>query len=233
MAPTTTPTAAALDLTTAPAGRPPRLLAAFDALAPGETLVVKTPLPAHDLLETLQRDRKGQFEWTPAGFAAGPDGVEVLRRDAAPGASRGIFEALAWDHDRLDALEGAAFESLGAGDLASARTTFAAFARGLERHIRFEEEILFPAVEERAGFPPHAGPTAVMRAEHAEIRACLAGITAALDADGAGAQAIRARLGGLLGDHNLKEERILYPLADRALGRAGADDLVARIQRLV
>ena len=151
----------------------------------------------------------------------------------APATLHGVFEVLAWDHDRLDALDKAAFEALGNGDLAGARALFAHFARGLDRHIRFEEEILFPAVEERAGLPTHAGPTAVMRAEHVEIRACLAGISSDLAEGGAGATEIRARMLSVLEGHNLKEEQILYPLADRALGKVEADALVARIQRLV
>jgi hypothetical protein len=231
--PTTATPIRTLDLTArSAAARPLALLENFDVLAPGETLVVKTALPALELLEALQRDRRGLFEWTPGGSASGADGVEILRRSAALGDGRGVNEALAWDHDRLDALDKAAFDLLASGDLAMARRLFADFARGLERHIRFEEEILFPAVEERAGFPPHAGPTAVMRAEHVQIRSCLAGITDALAADGAGATQIRARMLDVLGGHNLKEERILYPLADRALGRDGADALVAEIQRL-
>ncbi len=215
-----------------PHDRSQALLERFDVLVPGGTLVLKVERPAHDLLETLQRQRKGQFEWTPGGNAAGPDGIEVMRRDAALGSARGVFEALAWDHDRLDALDGAAFASLETSDVAGARATFAAFARGLERHIRFEEEILFPSVEARAGFGPQAGPTAVMRAEHVEIRAFLAGIAAALDGGGAGASEIRARLATILSGHNLKEEQILYPLADRVLGPAEADVLFGLIQRL-
>ncbi|MEO8584708.1 MAG: hemerythrin domain-containing protein [Acidobacteriota bacterium] len=233
MAGTSTSTAAIYDFAgLAPLDRGRTLLERFDALVPGETLVLKAERPAHDLLETLQRERKGQFEWTPGGGAAGPDGIEVMRRDTARGSGRGVLEALAWDHDRLDALDAAAFASFEAGDIAGARAIFAAFARGLERHIRFEEEILFPALEARAGFGPSAGPTAVMRTDHVEIRACLAGIAAALDGGGAGASEIRVRLATLLGGHNLKEEQILYPLADRVLGKAEADALVGLIQRL-
>ena len=151
---------------------------------------------------------------------------------APPPTLHGVLEVLAWDHDRLDALDKAAFEALGRGDLVAARALFAHFARGLDRHIRFEEEFLFPAIEERAGLPPHAGPTAVMRAEHVEIRACLASIAASLAADGAGAAQVHARMLDVLGGHNLKEERILYPMADRALGPADAETLVSELQKL-
>ena len=151
---------------------------------------------------------------------------------APPANLHGVFEVLAWDHDRLDALDKAAFDALDRGDLAVARTLFAHFARGLDRHIRFEEDVLFPAVETRAGLPRHAGPTAVMRAEHVQIRTCLAGITDALAADGAGAVQIRARMLSVLGGHNLKEEQILYPMADRALGREEADALASRLPKL-
>jgi regulator of cell morphogenesis and NO signaling len=234
MARTATSAAPTLDLAgTAAPGRQAALLARFDALAPGSPRGVFEALAWHDLLEALQRERRGLFEWTPGGSASGAEGIEVLRRDAAPGSPRGVFEALAWDHDRLDTLDRGCFDALAAGNLATARALFADFARGLGRHIRFEEEILFPAVEAKAGFTTHAGPTAVMRAEHVEIRSCLAGITAALAADGAGAAQIRSRLADVLGGHNVKEERILYPLADRLLGAGGADALVAEIQRLV
>ena len=215
----------------APAERPPRALAAFDALAPGEALVIVAVDAASDVLRRLQAERGGLFEWSV--LAAGPPAWRVeLARRTEPGASlRGVNEALSWDHDRLDTLEQAAFKKRAAGELQAAGDLYAAFAAGLRRHIGFEEELLFPAFEERSGFPPTAGPTAVMRAEHREIQALLSRIEAGITDAAAPVEELRRRFHAVLGDHNVKEEEVLYPGTDEMLGAEEADRLVSRIQR--
>lgn len=210
--------------------RPADVLALVDALAAGETLTLRLDLAsARAILATLTAERKGLFEWSPES-----DGdalrVDVTRRDATPGSKRGVFEALSWDHDRIDAFELGAFAARAAGDLETARALFERFEVGLFRHIGFEEDLLFPAIESAAGFPPHAGPTAVMRAEHVEIRAAVRLLHDAIGDPSADAESLRGRLHATLGPHNEKEERILYPMADRALPGAGPDELVAAIQ---
>lgn len=205
------------------------VIEAFDALAPGECLVVASGhLPAR-LLGRLQSERKGQFEWSP--LERGPEvyRTELTRRAAERGAPRGINEALAWDHDRLEAIEARAFDAHGAGDAAGARSAWAEFDLGLRRHIGFEEEILFPAFEAATGHSADAGPTAVMRMEHRRIEELLTAIGSAL-AGAAAPLPLRAALHGVLGEHNVKEEQILYPMTDRCLGEAESDALVARIQ---
>lgn len=76
------------------------------------------------------------------------------------------------------------------------------------------------------------GPTAVMRHEHVEIRRAMATVADALK--GGDQSAVEAALGTLsdtLAPHNMKEEQILYPMTDRALGTDGArDELVKRMQ---
>ena len=144
------------------------VLSLVDALAPGQLLTLRLSTEtARVLLATLTAERKGLFEWSPEA-----DGnalrVDVVRRDAAPGSKRGVFEALSWDHDRIDAFEQGAFAARAAGDLEAARALFDRFARGLFRHIGFEEDLLFPALESAAGLSPHAGPTAVTAARSIE-----------------------------------------------------------------
>jgi len=153
----------------------------------------------------------------------------VTRRGAEPGARRGVAEALAWDHDRLDELEGKAFRLFAAGDAADARATWADFVFGLRRHIRFEEEILFPVFEEKTGFPSTHGPTGVMRVEHREIERLIEAIGRAFAGDGA-ALRLRSDLHHVLGEHNMKEERMLYPGTDQCLDPEERDALVTRIQ---
>ena len=216
---------------TAPAERIPRALAAFDALAAGETVVLLAADPASDVLRRLQAQRSGLFEWSL--LAAGPPAwrIELARRAETGAPRRGVSEALSWDHDRLDSLEQTAFRKRGAGELRGAAELYAAFAAGLRRHIGFEEEILFPAFEERTGFPPMAGPTAVMRVEHREIQDLLQRIEAGIGDPAAPVEELRRRFYAVLGDHNVKEEEILYPGTDEILGAEDADRLVSRIQR--
>ena len=182
---------------------------------------------------SLRERCAGRFEWTPLSAAAdGRPLVEVERRADGAGVTREVLEALAWDHDRLDELETTAFRLLEAGDVHAATETFSKFAFGLDRHIRFEEEILFPAFEDAACIPSHAGPTAVMRMEHVEIRALLWSIGAAVSRGGApDLVTLRSRFHSILGSHNDKEEQVLYPSVDRMLGTE-ADGIVEKIQKM-
>ena len=205
------------------------VLGSFDTLAPGDSLVVVGDQAPRELLRRLQVERKGAFEWSPLEHGPSCFRTELTRRDAPRGALRGITEALAWDHDRLDGIEQEAFARLAAGDQAGARAAWSEFCVGLRRHIRFEEELLFPTFEARLGMPPAAGPTAVMRAEHRQIEELIEAIGGAL-LEQAAALRLRAELHRVLGDHNLKEERMLYPATDQALDPEERDALVARIQ---
>jgi regulator of cell morphogenesis and NO signaling len=221
-----------LDLRPIPGGeRPSQILAAFDRLTPGDTLVITAADAGDDLLRYLQEARRGLFEWSP--LRPGPPSwtIAIARRSASPGEARGIHEALSWDHDRLDALEAAAFQKRAEGDLQSARDHYAAFAAGLRRHIAFEEQLLFPAFEEITGMPPTAGPTAVMREEHREIEALIGKIETGIADVAAPVEQLRRSLHDVLGEHNLKEEGVLYPTTDQLLGPDKADQLVERIQR--
>lgn len=206
-------------------------LAAFDALAPGERLLLTSPDAAGGLLRRLQTERRGLFDWSVLRPGPGSWRIELARRAASAGPLRGVNEALSWDHDRLDELESAAFERRAGGDLAAARELFCDFAAGLRRHIGFEEELLFPAFEEKAGMPPTEGPTAVMRAEHREIETLLGRIEAAIGEPGSPAEALRGDLKMVLDEHNFKEEQVLYPATDDLLGGGEADRLVERMQR--
>ena len=204
-------------------------VARFDALDPGERFVLVTDDSAGEALRRLQVDKPGAFEWSPLVFGPPTWRTEIARRESATARDRGINEALSWDHDRLEALEHAAFEERAAGDLQAAFDLYAEFALGLRRHIGFEEEILFPAFEELTGMP--TGPTTVMRAEHREIERLLDEIAGGIGDAAAEVDALRADLHRVLGEHNVKEEGVLYPIVDDRLGADGADRMVARIQR--
>jgi uncharacterized protein (DUF2249 family) len=220
---------ASLDLRALPGGeRVAAVFSAFDQLAPGQRLVLVVDHDPGHILPRFHQERGGLFEWSP--LENGPDTwrLEIARRVVS--GPREVSEALSWDHDRLDDLEKKAFEERAAGRLADAATTYRVFALGLRRHIGFEEALLFPEFEARAGVPADAGPTAVMRAEHRKIEALLTEIEAGIADPASPVEEARATLHRVLGDHNFKEEQVLYPGTDRMLSEAERDDLVRRIQ---
>jgi uncharacterized protein (DUF2249 family) len=210
------------------AGPHDEFLSRFDGLAEGEGFSFETDQDPAPRLSELQRRRAGRFEWSPDLEGPPRWRVTVTRRDA--GDSRTVSDALAWDHDRLDAIERDAFAARDRGEAAEACRLFDEFARGLGRHIAFEEAILFPAFENATGHPPTAGPTAVMREEHRIIRSLLSEISAELRDPAASPVDRRRSLAWVLGEHNVKEEQMLYPMTDSVLGPDGADELVRRIQ---
>ncbi len=207
-------------------------LSAFDALAPGEKVTLSIERNSGAALTLFQRERTGQFDWTPIREVSNLLEVEVSRREAAPGSLRSVNEALSWDHDRLDDLEARAFKARESGDFVEAKALYSVFAFGLRRHIRFEEEILFPEFETRLGLSPAMGPSAVMRDEHREILECLARIEEGIGDRAAQMESVRHALHAVLGNHNLKEEHIVYPGTDQAMSPIDRDLLVARIQAL-
>lgn len=135
---------------------------------------------------------------------------------------------LSWDHDRLDGLLADVVRLVDQNDLAAAREAYPAFDEGLRRHIRIEEEILFPLFERKTGMT--SGPTMVMREEHRIIQSALDRMKAALVA--AAAPAFRdalATLESTLPPHNMKEENVLYPMTDQALSDEERSEVTARL----
>jgi len=104
-----------------------------------------------------------------------------------------------------------------AGDDAAVRTHWEHFEGHLRRHLAMEEELLFPAVEAATGMFD-AGPTQVMRMEHEHMRAVLDQMAAAM-ARGDREELLDQgdTLHILIQQHNVKEEGVLYPLAEQAL----------------
>ncbi len=133
-----------------------------------------------------------------------------------------ISAALTLDHRRCDELFAAVEEAAGRDERETATQRFTEFRRAAERHFRIEEQILFPALEAATGM--REGPTAVMRTEHDMMRRLFEEMAQAL------AQGESKRYLGqsetllvLMQQHNLKEEQILYRLADSTLASTRAE----------
>jgi len=143
------------------------------------------------------------------------------------------MEYLQADHRRLDGLMGGCRTLVASGDLAGARAAFTEFRQGLLRHIKIEEGLLFPEFEAASGMGPDGGPTGVMRYEHAEIIRLLDVIRDLLDgAEPAPGEfeSVRSSLVALLHEHNLKEERILYPMTDRLVPPPALSELCRKMR---
>lgn len=117
------------------------------------------------------------------------------------------------DHDRLDALF-TSYQSLKRSDYNKAREAFKEFKFGLQRHIVWEEDLLFPLWEEKTGMS-EGGPTFVMRAEHRQIGGQLEVIHQKVAEENPDTDQEEQTLLALLGSHNMKEERVLYPALDQ------------------
>ena len=124
-----------------------------------------------------------------------------------------ICEFYEQDHDRLDELF-KTFQRLKRSDFAKAKEAFKAFKFGLQRHIVWEEDVLFPLWEEKTGMS-EGGPTFVMRAEHRQIGQQLEAIHGKVAEQNPDSDQEEQALLDLLGPHNMKEERVLYPAIDQ------------------
>lgn len=94
-----------------------------------------------------------------------------------------------------------------------------------------EEGVLFPAMEQ-SGVPRQGGPIGVMLAEHAEGRRLTSELKEAAEKLVAGDASAKSEVlrnardyVALLEQHILKEDRILFPMADSVIGEEERQDL--------
>jgi iron-sulfur cluster repair protein YtfE (RIC family) len=134
---------------------------------------------------------------------------------------------LADEHIQCDDSFASTENAVADADWPLAASEFQHFFNDMQRHFSHEEDVLFPAFEAHTGM--RGGPTAVMRAEHGQMNELFAALQDTLARrDGNGYLGLSETLLMLMRQHNLKEENILYPMADQALG-GQADALLARM----
>jgi hemerythrin-like domain-containing protein len=145
-------------------------------------------------------------------------------------ASGGVTMPLSQDHEGLRERLRRAGDLAEAGHLRQARTEFRAFQAVLERHVRAEEEVLFPLFEVRVGLV--GGPTVLMRDEHRRMADHVRAMAQALDRDDRTAfTELRALFGELFLAHASKEERFLYMTLDRLLSSEQRAALAERLRQ--
>lgn len=150
-----------------------------------------------------------------------------------------ILDFLGTDHHTCDDLFALAEDAVAKSNRVkeswhSARALFEQFQAAIAHHLAMEETVLFPAFEARSGnrTENHIGPTQVMRMEHEQMRALLVDMAQAASAGDASTYlGLSETLNMLMQQHNLKEENMLYPMADQMLG--GERDAVIRAMESV
>ncbi len=132
-----------------------------------------------------------------------------------------ILEFMRDDHRACDHLLTEAENALTAKHTEEAKKLFDSFYRATNHHFDMEERELFITFEKRTGMM--GGPTQMMRYEHQQLRSLLESMKSALaenrtdDFFGIGESMMI-----MLQQHNMKEEQMLYPMIDRALGGDGS-----------
>lgn len=137
---------------------------------------------------------------------------------------KSISELLTADHRHGEDLFEAAAQAAARGDWNGCRSQLDAFRAALHRHIKVEEQILFPAFEEATRIT--AGPTRVMRHEHREMLGLLEQLATASGArDAAGFSGCANAFAALMTAHGAKEENVLYPMCEQVLPESTVEKL--------
>jgi hemerythrin-like domain-containing protein len=141
-----------------------------------------------------------------------------------------ISAYLETDHTRCDSLYLQVLTSVAERDWPQASAHLERFAQALQRHFTMEETVVFSAFETATG-STH-GHTESLRHEHCQLNAILLRLAAAISQRHVSAVTNHANtFRMLLWQHSLKEDGILYPLADRVL-HGQQDELISAMRAL-
>lgn len=141
-----------------------------------------------------------------------------------------ITEYMTGDHRHCDEILATLEEAVNNGDWDKAGELTGTFVNAMEHHITMEEEVLFPAFEQKTGM--NSGPTVIMREEHKQMRNLFMQMQWALDGrESEEFLDTTETLLVLMQQHNMKEEGILYPMSDQHLGQE-AEQVLSRMQQI-
>lgn len=143
----------------------------------------------------------------------------------------GPLDFFSADHRRCDEVWARVEAAIDDENAKEAERLFGEFDAAMRLHLAMEEEILFPAFEAATGM--RGGPTHVMRMEHQQMRGVLDQMARAVSTGDFDAVADHGdTLMMLIQQHNMKEEGMLYPMTERALGGAAWGDVAERLAKM-
>lgn len=141
-----------------------------------------------------------------------------------------IKEYMTQDHRDCDELFSDLENRVAKGEWSEAKQLFTPFYEAMIRHFRLEEEVIFPAFEQKTGMTQ--GPTRVMSMEHDQMRQVLKGLEGALEGEEKGRfLGLSETLMILTQQHNMKEEQMLYTMVNMHLQKE-SDELMKEMLAL-
>lgn len=135
--------------------------------------------------------------------------------------SETISSFLTKDHRDCDEIFAQMENEVASENWTQANKKFQEFVGDLEHHFNMEEKVMFPAFEQRTGMM--GGPTAMMRMEHEQMRNVVSLMKKDLDEKNKNHFfGLSESLMMIIQQHNMKEEQMLYAMADNHLGADSA-----------
>lgn len=141
-----------------------------------------------------------------------------------------ISEFMRKDHNRLDELF-KRYNVFKNSDPIKAKEIFFEFKYGLQKHILWEEEILFPLFENKTGMS-YIEPTFVLKIEHEKIKHYLAEMSIKLENSNNQTDDFENILNNILFAHNYKEENIIYSMIDDFVNAEELSELFLKMKGL-
>ena len=128
-----------------------------------------------------------------------------------------ISSFLTSDHRACDEEFANLENAIASQDWEEAQIQLQKFSSDLTHHFDMEEKVMFPVFEEVTGMTQ--GPTMVMKMEHSQMRGILEDLKADIEKkDKNHFFGVSESLMMLMQQHNMKEEQMLYRMADMHLG---------------
>jgi len=141
-----------------------------------------------------------------------------------------IKEYLTNGHRECDELF-ATMENSAMNNLCDAKEAYKKFVSETEKHFQQEERVMFVEFEAKTGMVQ--GPTAMMRQEHTQMRNLMQQMGEAIDNDNKDKFfGLTETLMILLQQHNMKEEQMLYTMAQQHLS-ADAPRIVEMMDSMI
>ena len=132
-----------------------------------------------------------------------------------------ISSFLTTDHRACDEEFADMENAVASGDWDLSAEKLNKFITDLLHHFDMEEKVMFPTFEEVTGMTQ--GPTMIMRMEHDQMRQLLNALQEDLEKkDRNHFFGVSESLMMLMQQHNMKEEQMLYAMADNHLGASSA-----------
>jgi len=135
------------------------------------------------------------------------------------------------EHRECDTLFAKAEASAASKNWEAVETEFLAFANETLLHFKKEEEEFFPTFEAKTGSTE--GPTQVMRFEHEQVRGLIGKMAEAVEKQDRDAYlSLAESMMILLQQHNMKEEQMLYAMADRVFSPELKEETIATMKEM-